>query len=527
MFFLFGPSTATSRYLAALFGVLMLLLTWLMRPFLGKSGALAAAALMAFSPTFMYFCRFCREDAYVAGGTLALVVFLYRYIRFQKTWDLLLASLGFAIAYCSKESIFLTVFIFGVYLFFRLILFAIEASEGIEGPPSDLKIFFRGLRLSKFMGDLALAVALFAVIYILLFTTFFQVGKGLPPLERVPSILKSLWDGLFGGLAYWWSQHGVHRGDQPFYYYFLQLLANEPLGLLFSTIAVVYYILQSFWDRVRIMPMFLVFWFLGSFLLFTFAGERMPWLTLHIALPALLLAGYFVGEIWESRPKVEFTKFARWGAHAVFALLLFFSCYDALRLSFRNAADPVESYVYVQSSPDCLEVEKIVRKISTGETGGSNMMLIIQDSCSWPFAWLFHDFKNRSHPVFVDSTKDPILLTATESDDREYPLLSQAGYVNNKYKLRCWWVSSWFKKGYPAQSMSPALFLDWLFSNGIPFLGHKDDMVGWKELTAWFFRREVWSDEGSYNMRLWVRGDLAQKYGFVDIHRQDIPSQYP
>jgi hypothetical protein len=39
--------------------------------------------------------------------------------------------------------------------------------------------------------------------------------------------------------------------------------------------------------------------------------------------------------------------------------------------------------------------------------------------------------------------------------------------------------------------------------------------------------RQVWSDLGSYNMRLWVRKDLADKYGFTQTNRQDVPADYP
>ncbi len=40
---------------------------------------------------------------------------------------------------------------------------------------------------------------------------------------------------------------------------------------------------------------FLLFWAVGSLLAYSFAGERMPWLTVHIALPFLLTAGWGLG----------------------------------------------------------------------------------------------------------------------------------------------------------------------------------------------------------------------------------------
>jgi hypothetical protein len=52
-------------------------------------------------------------------------------------------------------------------------------------------------------------------------------------------------------------------------------------------------------------------------------------------------------------------------------------------------------------------------------------------------------------------------------------------------------------------------------------------MVDWNDIKNWILYRQVWSDLGSYNMRMWVRPDLAQKYGFTEDSRSDVPSDYP
>ena len=41
------------------------------------------------------------------------------------------------------------------------------------------------------------------------------------------------------------------------------------------------------------------FWTISSLLAYTIAGEKMPWLTVHIALPMLLLTGWGIGYIVE------------------------------------------------------------------------------------------------------------------------------------------------------------------------------------------------------------------------------------
>ena len=44
------------------------------------------------------------------------------------------------------------------------------------------------------------------------------------------------------------------------------------------------------------------------------------------------------------------------------------------------------------------------------------------------------------------------------------------------------------------------------------------------DLKNWLLYRQVWSDMGSYNMRMWVRPDLGQKYGFSGTDWADSPS---
>lgn len=510
---LFGATTTVARTLAAGFGVLAVLLALALSPFMGRAGAFFAGLLLAFSPGFMYFNRFCREDTYYATAILAVVVFLLRYLRGRKRWDLWLAALALGVAYCTKGTFFITMLVFWIFFFCHFL----ARAAGIGKKPG--KILFglaEDFDILAFLG----AAVIFAAVILLLYSSFFMIWVPSAKGDRIAQILNGFWNGTFGSLQYWLGQHSVHRGDQPFYYYFLQLLAYEPLCLLFAIGASVYYLFVNW----KPLPLFLACWFLGSFFLFTLFGEKMPWLTVHLILPAALLSGCFLGEIWDSWFSGGESKNLAIAVLCVAALLFSYSTWTAVRLCFQNESDPAETYIYVQSTPDCLEVEKIVREIAKGEGQGTAMPLDIQDTCSWPFAWLFQDFDNRNHPSEVKDVKSdkapggiyPVVLTSVESDQEEYPVLKKAGFVERRYKLRAWWQHSWFKKGSTAQEMDFFQFVDWFFRNFIPLLHHRDDMVGWSDLGKWVLNREVWTDKGSFDMRLWVRGDLAKKYGYTE-----------
>ena len=105
----------------------------------------------------------------------------------------------------------------------------------------------------------------------------FQVGIG-----------RGVWQGLY----YWLQQQEVARGGQPVYYYALLLPLYEQLAIVFGLAGAVY----SFFRPTRF-RMFLVWWFVVSFGLYSWAGEKMPWLSIHILLPLMLLAGIMIARI--------------------------------------------------------------------------------------------------------------------------------------------------------------------------------------------------------------------------------------
>ncbi len=148
---------------------------------------------------------------------------------------------------------------------------------------------------------------IFYSIFIIFYTTIFTNGFG-------------IFTGLVGSLGYWLEQQGVNRGSQPWYYYILiQIPIYEYLPALGVILATIYYgiksrtkpdflelekqtsINQSIHGRLNandnLVFWFFLFWSVTSALAYTIAGEKMPWLTFHITLPAILLTAWFLGKV--------------------------------------------------------------------------------------------------------------------------------------------------------------------------------------------------------------------------------------
>jgi uncharacterized protein (TIGR03663 family) len=157
--------------------------------------------------------------------------------------------------------------------------------------------------------------AVFYTIFAIFYTTFFTNGQG-------------FFTGLVGSLGYWLSQQGVERGSQPLYYYALiQIPVYEYLPAIGSLLALYFGIK---YNRFATIPgrspaadigapaetdpdqesapqklpilILLLFWSLTSLIAYSIAGERMPWLTFHIALPLILCAGWGFGFLVDSTP---------------------------------------------------------------------------------------------------------------------------------------------------------------------------------------------------------------------------------
>lgn len=143
-----------------------------------------------------------------------------------------------------------------------------------------------------------ISAGIFVLIYIPLYTTLFSNPFG-------------LLSGLVGSLGYWLVQQGVERGSQPWFYYaLLQIPLYEflpALGAFFGSFFALLQFVRKDNTRVandnpvpelkieKMLVLFLIYSSLTTLLIYSYAGERMPWITVHLTLPMILLTGWWFG----------------------------------------------------------------------------------------------------------------------------------------------------------------------------------------------------------------------------------------
>ncbi len=126
-FAVMGESVFVTRLLAVLSGTVVLALPWLWRRDLGRIGTIGAVALLAVSPSMLYFSRMGREDAPFLALTFGIVIVLLAFLRNPRWWHPAALLVLLVSSMAVKESMFLVVFIlgsFGMTVLFQDLLFS-------------------------------------------------------------------------------------------------------------------------------------------------------------------------------------------------------------------------------------------------------------------------------------------------------------------------------------------------------------------------------------------------------------------
>jgi hypothetical protein len=231
-------------------------------------------------------------------------------------------------------------------------------------------------------------------IYVILFTTFFTNAAG-------------FFTGVVGSLGYWLVQQGVERGSQPEYYYVLiQIPMYEYLPALGTLVALGLGLRKLLNQRAEVSaaayetneqtlaseavdiqpatdpekePMeteaetdfraffgLTLWWVISSTLAFTIAGERMPWLTYHMAWPMILMAGWAIGQMIDSVARQLASERPQRVALAILAMIVFvIAAFNTLR-SLYGSTPPFQGSELAQLQATAAFIFPFVTMIAAG-----------------------------------------------------------------------------------------------------------------------------------------------------------------
>ena len=601
-FFLFGDSEFTLRLLEALFGSVLIFVPLLLRPRLGNIGALLVATMLTFSPTLLYFSRFARNDIFMAVWTLALVGVIWRYLDEGKPKWLYFTAALLALGFATKETQFLVVAIIGLAL---LVMARSDIGNWIWGRRS-FKDFSRpgaitlvigaltlpllgafsgmtqslfGLTLTAVEGTPGLAtgsadgtgVIVAAVLTALLVIVSVYVGlkwrfnQWLTILAIFWAIILILYStfgtnlngigtGVWQSLGYWVGQQEVARGSQPWYYYFIVVSVYEFLPWTIAIGASFYYALKG-----DTFTRFLVFWAVATFVAYMLASEKMPWLTVNIVLPIIVLAGKALGdaitsfewrkaidggglflyagaplflillwrsvffetnggagglvELWIMLAIIGFLAYGLWvlarriGRPAALTMSLSTIVIIMFALTLRagwiasyvNSDVPNELLIYTQTSPD---IPLLVREIQTaGVLTGQNLALPVTvdstDGFTWPWAWYFRNYDNLEYAEYNTSgtLPGPPDTSIVLVNDKNRSVVDETITAGPFTEGRRFSHRQWFPEAYRDLTASD-------------FFGTAIDRSRWQGAIDFFLFRKLSNPIGGVNSIVYFKDDI-------------------
>lgn len=390
-------------------------------------------------------------------------------------------------------------------------------------------------------------------LYAALFTTWFKFKWGFFEIYRET-------------LSYWWGQHQEHRLKGPFHYYMFRILVYETLPLLlvlfgggwaivrrwrplslfilglcisiFSVrLGLHYYPFDYAWadkhlhmtapwhlytasmiawsslflsthfilrgERLRA---FFVWWTLFGLLEYSYAGEKVPWIGVHITAPLILWAGYELGHLFKGIRSLS-NRYLRlilsFALTAICLALFVRHAQMALEVSFERPTDPGEMLVYNHTMPEIKDVVEEINEIAEKSKQGKKLPMTVTGEVAWPMNWYLRHYARYLLPKPIATTDDFIILM--NEDERSKTPRQFDEYSIRKVGLRQAWVPETWNLSAMWQSIIRPKADDAITTGG-----RRD----WAEFWRYFWKREPWLNEGEK--------ELSEPYSVLFLVRKDV-----
>lgn len=485
----FGLETFSVRASVAVFGVLLVVMMFFLRRYIGTVGALAAGIFLALSPGMVYISRYFIHEIFFVFCSLGIVFGVLFFIEGRKPGSLAVASMAIVLLVCFLPPALNLVSVFNLQnpsavWMMRLGLFALEAVlvflvmrmllDWNEGRPLYLLLAAASLALffaTKETAFITVGTMLIACVCVWLWRKIYggvfegNLGEDeLAPValtwktfrERLGTRLDILLltvaclavfvyvsivffssfftyaEGIAGAVKAYaiWTKTGSKDHTQNGYLAYAKWLWRlEAPILLLSALGTLIAFLKG---RNRF-AMFAGLWAFGLFLAYTIIPYKTPWLALSFLLPMCIIAGYGVNEMFASANSSLKGIAALLTAAAVG--VLGFQSYD---LNFNRYDDDSMPYVYAHTRRGFLDLIRKIEYYAQKSGKGTDATIEIVSPDYWSMPWYLNNYPSANfHGRIVPANTAEMIVAkkGDQNDDimREY----EAHYkIAGEYPLR-------------------------------------------------------------------------------------------
>jgi len=371
-------SDATLRLAPVAFGVGLILLLLLFADGLGRNALVWAAIFTAVSPAMVFYSRYFIHEMFLVFFTALTLGAGWRYYQTRLARWAVVAGVGIGLMWATKETFVLALAALAVA---AVLTWFLNRRE-LESKLQQASRMAQAEAWTPTIRHAALALFAALVVWVLLFTSFFQNWRGL-----TDSVLTYLpWLERAGG-----SSPHIH----PWHFYFERLAwfhpAKSPVwseGLILMLAAVGAGV--SLFGNKSALHRFLAVYTIVLTIIYCVISYKTPWCLLGFFHGMILLAGIGAAAL------MEFLRgrALRICCVAVLVALTAQLSWQAGRASFTFAADRRNPYVYAQTVPDILNLVNKVEGIARVAPDGYQTVVkvIAPESDYWPLPWYLGRF---------------------------------------------------------------------------------------------------------------------------------------
>ncbi|HUV40620.1 MAG TPA: flippase activity-associated protein Agl23 [Sedimentisphaerales bacterium] len=367
----FSDVTETDlRIVPAAFGILLVVLVFLLADGLGWAATIFAALLTAVSAAFVFYSRYYIHEMLLVCFTFGVIACLWRCARSGSIIWALSAGVFMGLAACTKETF--------------VISFVSMAAAFVLVFGAGCRDVVKSIKPLHILAALAAAV----IITVLFYTSFFSNPAAIAD--------------FFRSYSHYLVRAGgdqIHR--HPWYYY-LKILTyygyrgsatgGETFIVLLAVTGLVSAVRKANGAGVNLkLVRFIAFYTIIMTLVYSAIPYKTPWCLLGMLHGMILLAGAGAAAIIRSLPNT----LSRVLIGLVLAAGLGHLVWQSYLDNYRHYAEPGNPYVYAHTTEDVFVVKQRLETIAGLAPDGHNIYIqvIFAENGYWPLPWYLRNFR--------------------------------------------------------------------------------------------------------------------------------------
>jgi uncharacterized protein (TIGR03663 family) len=466
---LFGLNTLSVRASVAIFGVLIVVLAFFLKNYIGRIGALAAAFFLAVSPGMVYISRYFIHEIIFVFFSLSFVIAILFFIERRKVglfaiaWTTLLllvcflpSALRLANSIGKTENAVwafsLAFFLVEAALVFFVIRMLLDWDEGrpiylILASASAVLLFATKETAFITLGTMAIACAC-----VWLWRKIYRASFGEPKANELENVdltwanfrrklgdnsnlfliisavaLVFIYVGVLFFSSFFTYSEGVGKAFEAYAIWTKTgskdhtqngWLAYAKWGMKVEAPIMIAAAIGSLIALLKArhrFAIFTAFWAFGLFLAYTIIPYKTPWLALSFLLPMCVIGGYAVNELLTSTDAMQ--KVLGGLLSIVFVGVLSYQTYD---LNFERYDDDAMPYVYAHTKREFLDLIRQIEYYADKSGKGRDATVEIVSPDYWAMPWYLNDYKHANfHGRFVDANTAEMIVAKKAEQDAE------------------------------------------------------------------------------------------------------------